>query len=284
MGNAVVKQEIIDICTDFIRKSEGNYINKKIALSSKVEGIKIFDDPIFGFGDADDKYFLKLKESSVIGEHFVLPKEWLNQARTVISFFLPFSKSIKNSNGQDKLWPSDGWLHGRIEGQVLLNKLCLKLESVLKRRGFMGLSPSLNEKFWSRSGHSNFSRIINSSECISSFFTSNWSERHIAFVCGLGTFGLSKGLITKKGVAGRFGSVVTNLYLKPDLREYGIFSEYCFRCGKCIRQCPVNAITFENGKDHFACSSFLDRIKEKFKPRYGCGKCQINVPCENEIP
>ncbi|MGV8979636.1 hypothetical protein [Clostridium sp.] len=32
------------------------------------------------------------------------------------------------------------------------------------------------------------------------------------------------------------------------------------------------------------CSKFLDETDEKYKPRYGCGECQIGVHCEGEIP
>jgi epoxyqueuosine reductase QueG len=103
-------------------------------------------------------------------------------------------------------------------------------------------------------------------------------------VCGLGTFGLSKGLITRKGIAGRFGSIITELYLSPDKRGYENIYEYCSMCGRCVKNCPVNAITIENGKNHIICSDFLDKTREKYSPRYGCGKCQINVPCEFIIP
>jgi len=113
---------------------------------------------------------------------------------------------------------------------------------------------------------------------------SNWSERHVAFVCGLGTFGLSKGLITKSGIAGRFGSILTELYLPPNNREYENIYEYCSMCGICVKNCPANAISIENGKNHNICSEFLNKTAKKYNPRYGCGKCQIGVPCENKIP
>lgn len=278
------KQDLIKMASCFIENSEDNFIKKEIAISDAVVGMKVFDEPIFAFGDADDKHFLLLKDSSAIGNHFRLPKEWLPQSKTVISFFLPFTESVKNSNSKNKIWPSEGWLHGRIEGQILLNKLCLYLNAELINSGYMSIIPCLDERFWSKSGNkANCSKIDNHEKNLPSF-TSNWSERHVAFVCGLGTFGLSKGLITKKGIAGRFGSIVTELYVKPDNREYENIYEYCSMCGACVKQCPVNAISIENGKNHIICSEFLNKIKEKYKPRYGCGKCQINVPCESFVP
>lgn len=115
-------------------------------------------------------------------------------------------------------------------------------------------------------------------------FTSNWSERHVAYVAGQGTFSLSRGLITEKGVAGRFGSIVTSLSLPADTRKYTEVDEYCNRCGACLANCPVHAISFEKGKSHEPCGAYLDETAFKFSPRYGCGKCQVDVPCECNIP
>ena len=42
---------------------------------------------------------------------------------------------------------------------------------------------------------------------------SNWSERHIAYAAGLGTFGMSGLFITEMGVANLPGSVVTDIAL-----------------------------------------------------------------------
>lgn len=254
--------------------SEDNYISKEIAISENIVGIRIFEAPIFSFGSADDEYFTKLKQPSAIGEHFMLPKEWLPQSRTVISFFLPFSEAVRMGNRREKTWPSEEWVHGRIEGQAFLNKLCMYLKSVLIDEGYGSVVPSLDERFWS-----NTDRAQSKAK-----FTSNWSERHVAFVCGLGTFGLSKGLITPKGIAGRFGSIITELFLPPDKREYENIYDNCSMCGKCAKNCPANAITIENGKDHYSCFAFLNKTREKYNPRYGCGKCQVGVPCESGIP
>jgi epoxyqueuosine reductase len=267
------KERLIKVAERFVEQSKENYITKEIAISDKVIGMRIFDAPIFAFGSADDEYFLSLKQPSAIGEHFMLPKEWLPQARTVISFFLPFSEDVKKGNRMDMSWPSEEWLHGRFEGQMFLIKLCKYLETELKNAGYSSIIPAIDERFFSSSspGHKGT-------------FTSNWSERHVAFVCGLGTFGLSKGLITQKGMAGRFGSIVTELYLPPDKREYENIYEYCSMCGKCANNCPVNAISVKDGKNHAICSEFLDKTREQCKPRYGCGKCQVDVPCESGMP
>lgn len=269
------KQDIIKTAERFIVNSEDNYITKQIAISEKVVGMKIFETPIFAFGAADDEYFTLLKQPSIIGEHFISPKEWLPQSKTVISFFLPFSETVKKSNRSNMPWPSEEWLHARIEGQILLNKLCIYLKSELINDGYDSVVPILDNRF--RSYNNNYSHLELS-------YTSNWSERHVAFICGLGTFGLSKGLITSRGMAGRFGSILTELYLPPDTREYKGINEYCSMCGKCVKNCPVNAISLEHGKDHIICSKFLNKTTEKYNPRYGCGKCQTGVPCESKIP
>ena len=73
--------------------------------------------------------------------------------------------------------------------------------------------------------------------------------------------------------------------LEPTRRDYtGIF-DYCIDCYQCIPRCDFNAITKENGKNHDICSQKVDGItRVKYAPRYGCGKCNTNVPCEMERP
>jgi len=263
------KENLVRTASRFVKNSEDNVITKAIALSETVIGMKIYEAPIFAFGAADDEYFRLLKEPSAIGDHFSLPREWLPEAKTVISFFLPFTAVVKKGNRRDRVWPSEEWLHGRIEGQSFLNKLSHYLNSNLMNAGYKSIVPSLDERFWSKS---------------TPLFTSNWSERHVAYACGLGTFGLSKGLITKKGIAGRFGSIVTELYLDPSQREYTSIYEYCSMCGACGKNCPAKAISIEKGKNHTICSDFLAKTAEKYNPRYGCGKCQIGVPYESSLP
>ena len=89
------KNDIITMAEKFINDSPGNYIAKEIALYPSCVGMKIFEAPIFAFGAADDDIYMKYKASDVIGSHFLSPTEWLPSAKTVLSFFLPYTeKSI----------------------------------------------------------------------------------------------------------------------------------------------------------------------------------------------
>ena len=266
------RNDIISLAEAFISDSPNNYITEEIALSSECIGIKIYEAPIFTFGSPNDELYIKFKSSDVIGSHFLSPAEWLPNVKTVISFFLPYTDIIKNANSVDSHYPADEWLHGRYEGQQLLAQMLEYLAKTISAEGFRSLAPSLDQRYKMGNDEKNITN------------TSNWSERHIAFACGLGTFGLSKGLITKKGMSGRFGSILTELDLPKDIRGYEGVYEYCNMCGLCIDRCPVNAISFENGKRSGTCHDFLRKTVEKYNPRYGCGKCQTGVPCESEIP
>ena len=147
---------------------------------------------------------------------------------------------------------------------------------LLEKEGFASVCPTTSENF----------RNITP-------YISNWSERHAAYAAGLGTFGLSKGLITEKGMAGRFGSVITDAEFSPTIRPYSDPFEYCTMCGACMMRCPAGAIDKSKGcalgKDQLICGPYLSGSRlPKHGPnervRYGCGKCQVGVPCENGIP
>ena len=238
--------------------------------------MKIYDAPLICAASADDALFSVLKKPDVVGEGAFLPTDWLENAQSVVSFFLPFTNAVKESNRILNSKASDEWLHARIEGQMVVNALAEFLCSEIKALGFDALTPAADSRF----------KMIAPT-------ASNWSERHIAYVCGLGTFGLSRGLITKAGMAGRIGSIVTSAKLPVTKREYESPFEYCIMCGKCAVNCPVNAIDVslgvENGKDQVICGRFVNSTKlpphgPNQRKRYGCGKCQVAVPCESRIP
>jgi epoxyqueuosine reductase QueG len=269
MEDMMNNESIISLAKKYISNSPDNYISEENAINHNCVGLKIYDSPIFAFGLPDDELYNKYSSADVIGSNFMAPDEWLTNVKTVISFFLPYTEHIKNSNAIKSSWPADEWLHGRYEGQILLTKLSEYLVKTILEAGYMTIAPSVDQRY----------KTYKSGNTIS-----NWSERHIAFACGLGTFGLSRGLITEKGVSGRFGSILTELDLPKDSRAYKDVYEYCNMCGDCIKRCPVKAISLENKMNQMTCGRFLDKIREKHSPRYGCGKCQTGVQCESRIP
>jgi epoxyqueuosine reductase len=127
-------------------------------------------------------------------------------------------------------------------------------------------------------------------------YISNWSERHLAYAAGLGTFSLSDGFITESGIAHRCGSVVTDLDIPTSPRNAtGPYANCLYyvngECGVCIQRCPAGAIT-EAGHDKIKCREYLRKIGYRdVKGGYdieksvsGCGLCQTKVPCEAVNP
>lgn len=262
-------QKLSALAEEFLRGSD-NYIDEVLATAPECVGLRLFDPPVFGTASADDPIFETFRDDAVVSSEVLLPRDWLPGARTVISFFLPASEEVRKSNRKDPAIPSPHWQHARIEGNECICRLCAFLNEEMHREGIASVSPSIDPRF------------LAVKDASKNRYWSNWSERHTAYACGLGTFGLSKGLITEKGIAGRFASIITDLELPVAERPYTGIYDWCIFCGKCARNCPAGAIDPETGKHHPPCQAYLD--KTSFGTRYGCGKCQVGVPCESRRP
>jgi epoxyqueuosine reductase len=251
-------KEIIQTITDFLDHDPSNYV-------PDLSNLRIYDVPLVGLASALDPLFTKLKAPEVAGPQHMTPREWLPEAQTVIAYFLPFTAAVREAN-REKGLPAVEWLYGRIEGEKCNELLRAFLKEKVEECGFKAVAPSIDPRFKKANRRS------------------NWSERHAAFIAGLGTFGLNKSLITVKGCAGRYGSIIVSRKYEPTPRPYQDVYEYCTMCGECIPRCPSGAITVK-GKDVNTCGDYLDNIiKLRYAPRYGCGKCQTNVPCEHSLP
>jgi len=272
----MTKEDIIRSAEQYMEESPGNYVSEAVALSPEQAGLQIFDPPLLAFGMAGDGIFTRFRDSGVIGSRFFLPDRWLPGAKTVISIFLPYSARIKSANAINNEWPATEWLHGRIEGQRFLNELTIHIHGLLTDAGYDSLIPSMKPKFIEGDG------LVDAGSAPGGL-PASWSERHVAFACGMGTFGLSKGFISGKGICGRLGSIITSLETEYDTRRYEEPYEYCIMCGACISKCPAGAIS-KGGKDDSLCKTFLDKVMDKHSPWYGCGKCQVGVPCESKAP
>ena len=278
----MTKEKIRRLIVKLYEETGSSMLTDQTDADPEFIGLRLFDAPLAGFGAADDPLFAEYKKPGIVGPWHMSPGEWLPGAKTVISIFFPMSEEVKKANAAETEHASAPWLYARIEGQKYIEAFMKVFSARLEEKGARCCVPQSDPRWQCASGDEGikgFDGLMTPET-----FGSSWSERHAAFVCGLGTFGLSKGIITKKGMAGRFGSLITDLLLDPDERPYAGLYDYCTRCGACARRCPAGAIDPVEGKKHPICKAWLDHSKEAFAPRYGCGLCQTNVPCESRAP
>ena len=283
--NKVLEQLI----RNFINESE---TNKRKQLDHGT----YWEEPLVGFASGMDPLFFEYK--TLIGSFHLTPREVISAALkergrsllfteieqiSVISWILPTSEDTRMNNREEKQFPSKLWAYTRYFGEACNGALKKHLATFLEDLGHAAVAPTLSPTF----------QYLRDEKV---GWASPWSERHIAYACGLGTFSLNDGLITPKGLAVRLGSVVTLLKLTPSEKKYYHYRENCLqfrneKCGKCIQRCPAGAIT-EKGHNKDKCQEYIgsEALKAK-RSEYGlknpppsCGLCQTDVPCEFEIP
>lgn len=234
-------------------------------------GMRFFLPPIMSIGLADDPGFDALKQEGVIGPHFRKPTEWMPEAKRVISLFLPFTDRVIRSNMEDPVQPSWEWLFTRVDGQQHLLATGALVQKALINEGYKAIVPQADDRYLMRTAPEQ-------KEIPIPVWSSNWSERHVGYVTGLGTFGKHTNFISKKGCCGRIISIITDWDGAPDIKDYSGLYDYCADCGACYRVCPGDALHPE-GKEKAACANFLRKNCPQYAPRYGCGKCQSGLPC-----
>jgi ferredoxin len=282
-------QVLEQLIRNFVNESERN---RRTQLDQGV----YWDEPLVGFASGMDSLFYEYK--TLIGSFHLTPREVIAASLkekdrslllseieqiSVISWILPASEDTRKSNRKEEKFPSKLWAYTRDFGEVCNDALRRHVVGFLEDLGYAAVAPVLLPAFQ----HLRDEKVG---------WASPWSERHVAYACGLGTFSLNDGFITPKGMAIRIGSVVTLLKLSPSERKYRHHKENCllFRneeCGKCIRRCPAGAIT-EKGHDKDKCREYINSEPLKAKrleyglqnPSSACGLCQTSVPCEFEIP
>lgn len=250
-----------------------------------------FDTPLVGFGRGDDPLFLFLK-NDIGSEFYWTPAEAFNIAFpeqsadagdiSVISWILPHTRDTRRAHGKQKKLPSIEWSKARHFGEKINDALRRFVVSTCIDAGYRACAP-VHLKEWNRALSSQYG------------FASSWSERHTAHVCGLGTFGMSDGLITDAGKAMRVGSVIVKKNYPPTERKYSSHNQYCLyatqgKCLVCAKRCPVSAIS-ENGHDKEKCKQYIRETTSAYveKEQLGirvnsCGLCQTRVPCEFRNP
>lgn len=241
-----IKQEIIEFISNFLLESDSK---------------EVFGDPIVGFSSAEDPLYMELK--NIVGYHHLLPQDILEDARTVVSFFLPFSRDVVSSN-RNSSEVSFQWANSYIIANSLINEISCSLIEYLGEKGINAATVKATHTYDEKT------------------LTSGWSHRSAAYISGLGKFGINRMLITEKGCAGRYGSVIISCDIQPDEipdEEYCIYRK-TGKCQLCIDACPVSALHID-GFDRFTCHDRLLKNAEKFKD-IGlcdvCGKCVVACP------
>ena len=243
---------------------------------SGLVGMRFYLHPIFSIARADDPMFNEIKRPEVVGKHHLMPKDWLSEAKTVLTFFLPFNHETVEANKKDPAVPALEWVYTRVDGQRFLLALGTEVCDKLISEGYKAVAPYTQDNYIMQVSPN----AAPGTEHVPPYST-NWSERHVGVVSGLGTFGESTNFISKIGCAGRLISVVTDWDAPADERDYEDWLGYCNNCGACIRRCQGNAyFPDKHGKDHSLCSAQIGKVCQDLRPRYGCGKCQSGIPCE----
>jgi epoxyqueuosine reductase len=288
MGESMIdtQRDLYAAVEAFVRESPANRLEH-------IDGSPIFDAPLFGVADGDDPLFTEYK--TIIGSYHLTAREVMEYALTeapdtlhqateslrVFTWVLPISEPTRRSNRRQDAAPSERWAHTRHFGEKFNDSVRAFAVQWLRSAGYLALAPMTSPLF----------KTLMSG--VDHAPSSTWSERHALYAAGQGTFSLNDGLITPRGIAHRCGAVVTNLPLAITPRLYETHTHNCLylqegRCGRCIKRCPVGAITVE-GHDKLKCAEYVYGTLKPYFDTYhvsatGCGLCQTGVPCEAGIP
>lgn len=276
-------------------------------LPEQYGGDRIFDLPLIGVSRGDDSIFEKYKE--VVGPEHLTPLEmWAaNGLETagdsashlrILSMVFPYGKRIREESRTAVRMPAEIYCVGRNYANAFIRDVQQKTTQYFESQGFRSLSASLSPPF----------RILTQRK--QPQFYSTWSERHLAFAAGLGTFSLHEAMITEAGCNVRFGSVITDAPLDVTPRKSDEPYANCLyyatgKCRECAKRCPADAIT-EAGHDKIKCRKYGEIVSKEMNERLGallkphqrniagigivtshpvgCAFCQFGVPCMDRNP
>ncbi len=247
--------EIIEMKETMESKIE-HIIDAQLAALSRPD---LFRKPLIAFSDAADPRYGELKR--VIGQWHQTPTQLLPDANSVISYFVPFTKEAAM---QPKSVEHGSFLWSQAY-QVINAHFHVINEAVIDYLAGLGYSAIAIKPT-----HTYDPKDL---KCM-------WSHRSAAAIAGLGAFAANGLLITEKGAAGRFCTVITSAHLKshkPPVANKCLYIQKGV-CGLCFKACPVKALKPE-GFDKFVCQDELNRNERLIKAETNlvsadtCGKC-----------
>ena len=116
-------------------------------------------------------------------------------------------------------------------------------------------------------------------------------DRYLAYLAGIGYYGVNNNLITDKYGSYVFIGYIVNNY---DLEVDNPTNKTCIKCNKCVKYCPGNALEGNYKMNPKKCLSYITQKKEeltleekdkmkKNKLIFGCDICQIVCPHNKDI-
>lgn len=224
--------------------------------------MSIWREPLVGLADADSPLFPGLRDIAYSGHR--MPQDYLPGARTVISYFMPFTEDVPGDNTRGDR-PVGSWT----DAYNLTNEMCACMNRFIALKvSDMGYRAAVPE---------DAGEIVDGTYSV-------WSQRHVARIAGLGNFGMNGMLITDVGCAGRFFSIITDI---PCGHDEPCLEERCLHridgsCGRCMRVCPVSALN----DDGFRRDACLGRCTDNMEltGQQICGKCLCGMPCSLRDP
>ena len=276
-------------------------------LPEQYGGGRFFDRPLIGVSRGDDSIFNKFKE--VVGPEHLTPsemwiksglddKEALSAILRIVSIIFPYVNQIREESESVTKMPAEIYSVGRNYADSFIGDVLKQTVNLLNEQGYHGVAGVLSPAF----------RVVTKENPFRIY--SVWSERHMAFAAGLGTFSLHEAMITEIGCNVRFGSFITDAPLQVTPRKSDDPYANCLfysegTCRECEERCPGDAINEEEGHDKLKCYQYgrvvagemTERIGSILKPRHtvvdgqtrtsyavGCAFCQFGVPCMDKNP
>ena len=224
-----------------------------------------YRQPLVGFSSASDPLYAKIKET--VGPHHLRPFDILPEVKTLVSFFLPFSKKVVEANRREPEVPAREWVDSYVHANELIGRISQGLVALATAKGLkaalVGATKNYDEKT----------------------LKAPWSHRSAAFAAGLGRFGLNRLLITPAGGAGRYGTVFVSAELPPSVRPT---TELCLffkngSCRYCLEHCPARALgegpeEFDRQACHRQLLAMSSQAGGQNSSQHVCGKCDVG-PC-----
>ena len=263
---------IIAIIRQCFYETEGN----RVTLEKEAVTLPILEEPLIGFALADDPLFESFRRETVIGANWKDPLEWMPEGKSVAAMFFPFTEEIRRRHRTSKELTNEAWSTSYGVHFQFMDAFQKRIAEVLKEEHVRTCFPASDPSFTMTPVP------VKNGDLDDLHYDTSWSNRHIAFAAGLGTFGIHRHLITEKGCCGALATMILDCELKPTNRQYSDIYEYCIRCGACVKRCPANAITVDHLRNIKKCGEHGQKVFQEYQG--ACGKCLVGIPCEDRNP